>query len=108
MIKTADFILLHGNGANSTKIKELVGSVRNTKAYTPKPIVFNEDDHYDFDKESYNLKSAIESYASWGYFDFRRNGEGFESGFQSVPVDWKISSDRKKAFFNRLKEITGN
>lgn len=42
-----------------------------------------------------------------GYFDFRRSGEGFDEGFQSVPVNWTISSDRKRAFFNLVKEITG-
>jgi hypothetical protein len=40
-------------------------------------------------------------------FDFRREGEEFNEGFQSVPVDWTISSDRKKAFFEKMKEIVG-
>src|SRR5690606_3760592 len=107
VIESSDFVLVHGNGANAEDIKNLIINVRDSEAYTPKPIVFNEDDHYDYDEESYNLLSAIEHYASWGYFDFRREGEGFEEGFQSVPVDWKISSGRKKDFFNKLKEITG-
>ena len=108
VIKNSDFVLLHGNGANKLEIIELVNSVRSSKAFTPKPILFNEDDHYNFNHESYNLLSAIKHYASWGYFDFRRKSENFESGFQSVPVDWNVSSDRKKDFFNKLKEITGN
>jgi hypothetical protein len=29
-----------------------------------------------------------------------------EDGFQSVPVDWTINSERKKAFFGLLKELT--
>jgi hypothetical protein len=33
--------------------------------------------------------------------------ESFECGYQSVPVDWGINSDRKKGFFKLLKEITG-
>jgi hypothetical protein len=70
------------------------------------PILFNEDDHYDFDKPNNNFLAALSEGASWGYFDFRRQGEGFEHGFQSVPVDWKISSPRKTAFFAKLKEIT--
>jgi hypothetical protein len=32
--------------------------------------------------------------------------EGFESGYQSVPVDWGINSERKKMFFKKLREIT--
>lgn len=108
VIANSDFILLHGNGIKSPKgITELVDRVRHAQSYTPKPILFNEDDHYDFDSASYNLLSAIQSYASWGFFDYRFKEEGYESGFQSVPVDWKISSDRKKSFFKKLKEITG-
>ena len=39
--------------------------------------------------------------------DYRLTGEGFDDGYQSVPVNWGISSPRKKAFFERLKEVTG-
>ena len=45
--------------------------------------------------------------ASWGYFDYRMQSEGFDDGYQSVPANWGISSPRKKAFFDRLREITG-
>ena len=71
------------------------------------PIVFNEDDHFDFDKPRNNFVAAVGEYASWGYFDFRMKGEGFDEGYQSVPVNWGVSSPRKKAFFKLLGEITG-
>jgi hypothetical protein len=74
--------------------------------YRPMPILFNEDDHFDFDKRENNFTAAIGEYASWGYFDFRMKDEGFDDGYQSVPVNWGISSPRKKAFFAKLKEIT--
>ena len=54
-----------------------------------------------------NMVAAIRSYASWGYFDYRMKGEGFEQGYQSVPVDWGINSERKIGFFKKVKEITG-
>jgi len=108
VVRTADFILIHGNGVKDpNRITEMVNETRAVSGYTPKPILFNEDDHFDFDKPNNNFVSATKSYASWGYFDFRMKDEGFENGFQSVPVDWRINSDRKKAFFNKLKEITG-
>lgn len=72
------------------------------------PIVFNEDDHYDFDQQNNNMVSAVRSHASWGFFDFRREGEGFNEGYQSMPADWGINSDRKKSFFNLVKEMTSN
>jgi beta-glucosidase/6-phospho-beta-glucosidase/beta-galactosidase len=51
--------------------------------------------------------SAVKGYASWGFFDFRRKDESFENGYQSVPVDWGINSERKREFFNFVREITG-
>ena len=77
------------------------------KGYRGQPIVYNEDYHFDFDKPDNHFVAAIESGASWGYFDFRRIRERFEDGLHSLPVDWTISSVRKRGFFGLLKEITG-
>jgi hypothetical protein len=108
VVKSSDFILIHGNGVtNPDNILAMVNKTRAVAGYTPKPILFNEDDHYDFDKEWNNFTAAVKGYASWGFFDFRRPDEPFTEGYQSVPVDWGINSERKKAFFNLLKEITG-
>ncbi len=46
--------------------------------------------------------------SSWGYFDYRMAGEGFDEGYQSVPVNWGISSARKRGFFSLVKEMTGS
>ena len=54
-----------------------------------------------------NFIVALSQYASWGYFDYRMQGEGFHEGYQSVPVDWSTSSERKKGFFALLAEVTG-
>ena len=108
VVEVSDFILIHGNGVEKPeRITEMVNNVREMPEYKLMPIVFNEDDHFDFDKPLNNMIAAFQSHASWGYFDFRMGEEGFENGFQSVPVDWGITSNRKKAFFNLLKEITG-
>lgn len=108
VVKTADFILIHGNGvAEPEKIVKMVTQTQSVKGYKKMPIIFNEDDHFDFDKDFNNLVASVSAYASWGYFDFRKKGEAFEEGYQSVPVDWSISTERKKGFFNLLKEITG-
>jgi hypothetical protein len=108
VVKVADFLLLHGNGVKDPKrITEMVHQTRRVEGYRPMPILFNEDDHYDFDKPDNNFVAAIRAYASWGYFDYRRKGEGFDEGYQSVPVNWKISSERKRGFLRLLSEITG-
>lgn len=108
VVRSADFILIHGNGVNDPhRITEMVEQTKMVEGFTSMPIVFNEDDHYQFDAEINNMISAIKAYASWGYFDFRRDGEPFADGFQSVPADWSLSSARKRSFFNKVKEITG-
>jgi hypothetical protein len=84
--------------------------VRKTRAlphYKPMPILFNEDDHFDFDKPMNNFIAAVSQRASWGYFDYRMRGETFNDGYQSVPVNWGLSSDRKRGFFKLCAEITG-
>lgn len=109
VVKASDFILVHGNGAKETwKIENLLTKTRLVEGYRLMPVINNEDDHYDFDKEENNFTTSVKNYCSWGYFDFRRKGEtDYKEGFQSVPVDWGINSERKKAFFNKVKEITG-
>jgi len=108
VVEAADFLLLHGNGVNNPdRITEMVNQTRALCGAHPKPILFNEDDHFDFDRPRNNFVAAVEAFASWGYFDFRMKGEGFDEGYQSVPVNWSISSDRKRGFFNKLAEITG-
>ena len=108
VIRAADYILFHGNGVEKPeRIVEIVDSIRSSPEYSSKPIVNNEDDHYDFDQPMNNFIAATSAYASWGYFDYRRKGEAFEEGFQSIPVDWGINSERKKGFFQLVKQITG-
>ncbi len=108
VVKVSDFLLVHGNGIKDpTKITAMVAKIRSLGAWRPMPIVFNEDDHFDFEKPANNFVAAVRAGASWGFFDFRMKDEGFADGYQSVPVDWGINSPRKKAFFAKLKEITG-
>jgi len=109
VVRTADFLLIHGNGVSDpAKIAEMVRRTRAVPGYSPKPILFNEDDHFDFDRPVNNFTAALGEYASWGYFDFRQKGESFDAGYQSVPVDWSIDSPRKRGFFKLLAEITGS
>ncbi len=108
VVTTSDFILLHGNGVSDPeKISTMVDKTRQVEGFTTKPILFNEDDHFEFDKENNNFTAAVKKYASWGYFDYRMKDESYINGYQSVPVDWGINSQRKTGFFNLLKEITG-
>ena len=108
VVSVADFLLLHGNGVKTTdQIGRMVSETRQVRGYRSVPILFNEDDHFDFDRPRNNFIEAVSQYASWGLFDYRMKGEGFDDGYQSVPVNWGISSERKRQFFSLLKEMTG-
>lgn len=108
VVRASDFLLMHGNGVTKPeRIAEMVKQARKVPGYRPMPVLFNEDDHFDFDKPMNNFVAAIGAYASWGFFDYRMTGEDFDDGYQSVPVNWGISSPRKKGFFKLLSEMTG-
>jgi hypothetical protein len=107
VLAAADFLLLHGNGMpGPERIREMVRLCRELPAYRGQPILFNEDDHFDFEQADNHMLAALGEYAGWGYFDYRMEGEGYEEGYQSVPVDWSISSERKRGFFDLLAEVT--
>lgn len=108
VVQASDFLLVHGNGVSDpARIQEMIRQTRQVQGYRPMPILFNEDDHFDFDLPMNNLVAAVSEYASWGYFDFRMKDEGFDEGYQSVPVNWGLSSERKRGFFEKVKEISG-
>lgn len=101
VVAASDFVILHGNGVKDpVLIAQMVQRVRKQPSYKPKPILFNEDDHFDFDKPENNFTAAVNEYASWGYFD--------PEGYQTPPVRWGLDTERKQGFFRLLKEITGS
>lgn len=114
-----DFHLPHGNGCYP---EELRRKLRILKAsddldHKPRPIVVNEDTIF-LD----NFEAAIDEYCSWGFYcqgygscyrdrmdwtvQDRETRYEELSGFQTLPVNWRINDPYKKAFFERLAEIT--
>ncbi len=114
VVTASDFVLLHGNGITEpNKIADRVDEVRAMGEYRPMPIVFNEDDHFDFDRPENNFTAALSRYAGWGYFDPGEGAGGsaaygdYIDGYQNPPVNWRINTPRKRAFFDLLAEVTG-
>lgn len=100
VVQASDFVLMHGNGVGDPKrIRQMVENVRQVDGYRPMPVLFNEDDHFDFEKPENNMAAAVEAYASWGYFD--------PEGYQIPPANWGIDTERKKGFFTLLQQMTG-
>src|SRR4029453_14339335 len=95
VVRASDFLLMHGNGVKDPRrTAAMVRQARDVPGSRPMPILFNEDDHFDFDQPENNFTAAIGEYASWGYFDFRMQGEKFDDGYQSVPVNGGLSNPR--------------
>jgi hypothetical protein len=78
----------------------MVRRCRQVPGYRTMPILFNEDDHFDFDQPANNMTAAIGEYASWGYFD--------PEGYQTPPVTWTPNTPRKKAFFALVQAVTAD
>ena len=106
VVAASDFLLMHANFvADPDRIAAMVREARAVPGYRPMPILFNEDDHFDFDKPWNNFVAALSEYCSWGYFDPGRND--YSDGYQSPPVQWGLNTERKQGFFRLLREITG-
>ncbi len=117
IVAASDYVLLHGNGVRDPeRVVEMIRDVRAMDAFSPMPVVFNEDDQpwrveeQGWGEDGNNFVAAVKNYTSWGYFDFRREeeDEDFNLGYQSVPVNWHLSSTRKRDFFDLLADVTGS
>jgi len=78
----------------------MIAKTRATVGYRPMPVLINEDDHFRFDDADNHMVAALGAYVSWGYFD--------PEGYQCPPVSWGIDTDRKRAFFRKLADVTGS
>jgi hypothetical protein len=109
----SDYILLHGNGiTDPAEIAKRVDDTRKIAAYRGQPILFNEDDHFDFDKPHNNFVAALSRHAGWGFFDPGPGAGGhaaygdYKDGYQNPPINWGLNNERKRVFFEFLSEVT--
>ena len=124
LIAVSDYVLLHGNLCLPQTLKYGIDHIRNNPAYmkSPKPIIVNEDS-----TGIPNFDMSWQNGVSWGYYDQGFGGEdGFGddtyinfkahdredtyeelSGFQTLPINWGINTPEKRAFFDRVAEVTG-
>jgi hypothetical protein len=115
-----DISMPHGNGLQPEQLGEKLRRFKDGEAYQkrPRPILVNEDSVF-----VENLEAAVAEGASWGFYcqgygsvyQDRMNWKTHDredryeelSGYQTVPVNWGINTPIKKAFFDRVLEITG-
>ncbi len=115
-----DASMPHGNGCRPEQLAAKLRKFKGSPAYRarPRPVLINEDSVF-----VENLDAAFAEGCSWGFYC---QGYGSEyqdrfnwkarprerayanlSGYQTLPVNWGINTDSKRAFFGRVAEITG-
>ena len=115
-----DFSMPHGNGLQPEQLGAKLRRFKEGKEYQqrPRPILVNEDSVF-----VENLEAAVAEGASWGFYcqgygscyqdrmnwKERPREDRYEelSGYQTLPVNWGINTAIKRAFFDRVGEITG-
>jgi len=114
-----DVSMPHGNGLTPEQLAGKIRDLRDDEIFKkrPRPVLINEDSVF-----TENLDAAVAEGASWGFYcqgygseyrdrtDWkgRPREDRYEelSGFQTLPVNWSINTPVKKAFFDRVREIT--
>jgi hypothetical protein len=103
VVRASDFVLFHTNTLEPEQAGKVIDAVRRHPAIAERlvPLLINEDGTY---VES--LEVSASKGIGWGYYD-QGHANDYVEGFQSPPVNWGLSTDEKRAFFSRVKEITG-
>ena len=115
-----DVSMPHGNGLQPDGLARKIRDLRGDDGFRkrPRPVLVNEDSVFVG-----NLDAAVAEGASWGFYcqgygssyhdrtDWtgrpREDRYEYLSGFQTLPVNWSINTPVKRAFFDRVREITG-
>ncbi len=99
-LRLADYILFHTNGRTPEGVHEEIATMRRLSGFQ-KPVLINEDG-----VSAFNLHAAVGERVGWGYYDQGTNN--YLDGFQSPPVNWRISSPVKWLFFEQVARLTGS
>jgi len=119
-LEAEDVSLPHGNGNTPDRLRQRIRELRSSDAFRkrPRPLLINEDS-----VNLANMETSLEEYCSWGYYSqgagsadpqyekiwpgAREKRYGDLSGFQTLPVNWGVNTAQKRAFFDKVAEVTG-
>lgn len=63
------------------RIREMICKTRDTEGYTPKPILINEDNYFDFEAPESNFIVAVDKYVSF-FLIIEWKVKGMTKGFK--------------------------
>lgn len=117
-----DLFMPHGNDIQPDVFRAQLKAIKESlsRQGTPRPVCCNEDSI-----DLANMEAALDAGCSWGYYDQgfgcnemqgkmdwtqRPRETVYEelSGFQTAPINWSINTEHKRAFFERVAEVTGS
>ena len=110
----SDFIMLHGNGvADPRRIAAMVDRTRALPGYAGQADHVHRGRPLRLRAAGEQLHRGAVAAGGVGSFDPGPGAGGglapgnYVDGFQSVPINWTISTPRKRAFFDLLRQVTG-
>lgn len=109
--KAVDWVSFHANGETADSIVKIINRAKDDPDLKSKPIAVTEDPWHD--QGSKPMMNAIGAGAGWGFYEQGCEYAGsytgqarYRDGFQSPPINWRISNNSKREFFDQLQEVT--
>jgi hypothetical protein len=99
-MRLVDYVMFHTNGRTPEQVHEDIQAQRRWTGYE-RPTLINEDG-----VSTLNLHAAVQERVGWGYYD--QGWGNYREGFQSPPVNWRISTPVKWMFFEQVARLTGS
>jgi hypothetical protein len=99
-IRMVDYVMFHTNMRSPEQVHTDVEAMRRWVGYD-RPLLINEDG-----VSTFNLQAAVQERVGWGYYD--QGWGNYRDGFQSPPVNWRISTPVKWLFFEQVARLTGS
>lgn len=93
LLDAVDVLLIHGNTESDSEIK---GDVEWLRERFDGPIHVNEDTAKHIDDDRFTLLTSLG--VGNGFYD--------QTGFQSPPTVWSLDTDRKRDYFDRVRDAT--
>jgi hypothetical protein len=95
-----DYVMIHTNGRTPEQVHDDIHAQRRWTGYD-RPLLINEDG-----VSTFNLHAAVRERVGWGYYD--QGWSNYRDGFQSPPVNWRISTPVKWQFFEQVARLSGS
>lgn len=110
ILSRCDWVSFHANSLTTSEMRSRINTFCGSSTASGKPIVVTEDPGGPTD-----FNAAISAGAGYGYYEqgceFAGDYNGaarYRDGFQSPPINWQLSNNSKRNFFDAVAAATGH